>query len=87
VYLLMTVAEAGCEYRAFMSRMDVAFAFGHGCSISDSHPTLRALRVEADRLLVRLRALGAAAGDRPLNMRATPAPNAAADGLPGAHER
>jgi hypothetical protein len=64
----MTVAEARREYRAFMSRMDVAYAFGHGCSISASHPTLRALRAEADRLLVRLRALEAAAGERPLNV-------------------
>jgi hypothetical protein len=45
----MTVAEARREYRRFMSRMDVAFAFGHGCSMSGSHPTLRALRDEADR--------------------------------------
>jgi hypothetical protein len=64
----MTVAEARREYHGFMSRMDVAFAFGHGCSISGSHPTLRALRAEADRLLVRLRALEAVAGVRPLNM-------------------
>ncbi len=64
----MTVAEARHEYRGFMSRTDVAFAFGHGCSISGSHPTLRALRAEADRLLLRLRALEAAAGERPLNM-------------------
>jgi hypothetical protein len=64
----MTVAEARREYRRFMSRMDVAFAFGHGCSMSGSHPTLRALRDEADRLLVRLRAMEAAAGERPLNM-------------------
>jgi hypothetical protein len=64
----MTVAEARREYRCFMARTDVAFAFGHGCSISGSHPTLCALRAEADRLLVRLRALEAAAGERPLNM-------------------
>ena len=64
----MSVAEARQEYHRFMSRVDVAFAFGHGCSISGSHPTLRALRAEADRLLVRLRALEAAAGERPLNM-------------------
>lgn len=64
----MTVAEARREYREFMARMDVAFAFGHGCSISGSHPTLRALRAEADRLLVRLRTLEAAVGARPLNI-------------------
>lgn len=63
----MTVAEARHEYRRFMSRMDVAFAFGHGCSISGSHSTLRDLRAEADRLLVQLQALEAAAGERPLN--------------------
>jgi hypothetical protein len=63
----MTVTEARREYRRFMSRMDVAFAFGHGCSMASSHPVLRALRAEADRLLVQLRALEAAAGERPLN--------------------
>jgi hypothetical protein len=67
VYVPMTVAEARGEYRRFMSRMDVAFAFGHGCSIAGSHPVLRGLRDEADRLLVELRALEAAAGERPLN--------------------
>lgn len=63
----MTVAEARREYRRFMSRIDVAFAFGHGCSIESSHPVLRTLRAEADRLLVQLRALDAAAGERSLN--------------------
>jgi hypothetical protein len=63
----MTLAEARREYRRFMSRMDVAFAFGHGCTISGSHPMLRELRTEADRLLVQLRALEAVAGERPLN--------------------
>jgi hypothetical protein len=62
----MTVAEARGEYRWFMSRMDVASAFGHGCSIAGSHPVLRRLRDEANRLLVQLRALEVAAGERPL---------------------
>jgi hypothetical protein len=65
----VTVDEAHRVYREFMSRMDVAYAFGHGCSISGSHPTFRALRAEADRLLAQLRALQAAAGTRPLNER------------------
>jgi hypothetical protein len=64
--LTMTVAEARGEYRWFMSRMDVASAFGHGCSIAGSHPVLRRLRDEANRLLVQLRALEVAAGERPL---------------------
>ncbi len=63
----MTVAQARREYREFMSRTDVAFAFGHGCSIADSHSRLRALRAEADRLLAQLRTVQAAAGERPLN--------------------
>jgi len=63
----MTVTEALREYREYMSRMDVAFAFGHGCSMSGSDPRLRALRAEADRLLVQLRILEAAVGTRPLN--------------------
>jgi hypothetical protein len=63
----MTVTEALREYREYMSRMDVAFAFGHGCSMSGSDPRLRALRAEADRLLVQLRILEAAVGTHPLN--------------------
>jgi hypothetical protein len=63
----MTIAQALSEYREFMSRMDVAFAFGHGCSMSGSHPRLAALRAEADRLLAQLRTLQAVAGERPLN--------------------
>jgi hypothetical protein len=63
----MTITEARREYREFMSRMDVAFAFGHGCSMAGSHPTLRALREEADRLLARVRTLEVAAGQRELN--------------------
>ncbi|HEX4009696.1 MAG TPA: hypothetical protein VHX62_06795 [Solirubrobacteraceae bacterium] len=63
----MTVAEARRQYQEFMSRMDVAFAFGHGCAMDGSHPRLRALREEADRLLAQLRTLQAAAGERPLN--------------------
>lgn len=63
----MTVSEARSEYRQLMSRMDVAFAFGHGYSISGSHPKLCALRAEADRLLAQPRTLEAAAGERALN--------------------
>jgi hypothetical protein len=63
----MTIDEAQRLYRQYMSRMDVAYAFGHGCSISGSHPALRALRAEADRLLMQLRTLQAAAEQRPLN--------------------
>jgi hypothetical protein len=63
----MTVSEARREYREFMSRLDVAYAFGHGCSIDGGHPRLRELRAEADRLLARLRTIEAAAGERPLN--------------------
>ena len=63
----MTIAEARRQYQQFMSRMDVAFAFGHGCAIDGAHPRLRALRDEADRLLAQLRILQAAAGVRPLN--------------------
>jgi hypothetical protein len=66
-WLTMTVDEANRVYRQFMSRMDVAYAFGHGCSIAGSHPTFEALRAEADRLLAQLRTLQAAAGMRPLN--------------------
>jgi hypothetical protein len=64
----MTIAEARRQYQEFMSRMDVAFAFGHGCAIEGAHPRLRALRDEADRLLMQWRALQAAAGERPLNV-------------------
>jgi hypothetical protein len=63
----MTIAEARRQYQEFMSRMDVAFAFGHGCAIDGAHPRLRALRDEADRLLAQLRALQVLAGERPLN--------------------
>jgi hypothetical protein len=63
----MTVTEARRQYQQFMSRMDVAFAFGHGCTIAGAHPRLRALRDEADRLLAQLRTLQALAGERPLN--------------------
>jgi hypothetical protein len=63
----MTIAEARRQYQEFMSRMDVAFAFGHGCAMDGSHPRLRALREEADRLLAQLRTLQALAGERPLN--------------------
>ena len=63
----MTIAEARRQYQEFMSRMDVAFAFGHGCAMDGAHPRLRALRDEADRLLAQLRALQAAGGERPLN--------------------
>lgn len=63
----MTIAEALSEYQQFMSRMDVAFAFGHGCTMDGAHPRLRALREEADRLLTQLRTLQTAAGERPLN--------------------
>jgi hypothetical protein len=63
----MTIDEADRQYRQFMSRMDVAYAFGHGCSIAASHPVLRGLRAEADRLLTQLRTLQAAAQQRPLN--------------------
>ncbi|MGH2914701.1 MAG: hypothetical protein ACRDMX_06915 [Solirubrobacteraceae bacterium] len=63
----MTVSEARRQYRDFMSRMDVAFAFGHGCAIEGSHPALTRLRDEADRLLAQMRTLEAFAGDRPLN--------------------
>jgi hypothetical protein len=34
IVTFMTVTEARRDYREYMSRMDVAFAFGHGCSIS-----------------------------------------------------
>lgn len=64
---MLTIAEARRQYQEFMSRMDVAFAFGHGCSMDGSHPHLRALRAEADRLLAQLRTLQALAGERPLN--------------------
>jgi|BarGraIncu00222A_1022003.scaffolds.fasta_scaffold69816_2 hypothetical protein len=70
----MTVTEARRQYNQFMSRMDVAFAFGHGCSIADGDPRLRALRAEADRLLVQLRTVQAAAGQRPLNPAARALP-------------
>jgi hypothetical protein len=60
--LTMTVAEARRQYREFMSRMDVAFAFGHGCTTDGAHPRLRSLRAEADRLLTQLRTLQALAG-------------------------
>ncbi len=40
----MTIAEARRQYHEFMSRMDVAFAFGHGCTMDGAHPRLRALR-------------------------------------------
>lgn len=63
----MTIAEARRQYQEFMARMDVAFAFGHGCAMDGAHPRLRALRDEADRLLAQLRALQAVAGERPLN--------------------
>ena len=63
----MTIAEARRQYQQFMSRMDVAFAFGHGCTMDGAHPRLRALREEADRLLAQLHTLQAAAGERPLN--------------------
>lgn len=63
----MTIAEARRQYHEFMSRMDVAFAFGHGCSMDGAHPRLRALREEADRLLAQLRTLQALAGERALN--------------------
>ena len=63
----MTIAEARRQYQEFMSRMDVAFAFGHGCAMDGSHPQLRALRDEADRLLAQLRTLQALGGERPLN--------------------
>ena len=63
----MTIAEARRQYHEFMSRMDVAFAFGHGCAIDGAHPRLRALRDEADRLLAQWRALQVAAGERPVN--------------------
>ena len=65
--LTMTLAEARRQYQEFMTRMDVAFAFGHGCAMDGSHPRLSALRNEADRLLVQLRTLQALAGERPLN--------------------
>jgi hypothetical protein len=63
----MTVAEARRQYQEFMSRLDVAFAFGHGCAMDGAHPRLRALRDEADRLLAQLRTVQALAGERPLN--------------------
>ena len=63
----MTVTEARRQYREFMSRTDVAFAFGHGCAMEGTHPRLRALRDEADRLLAQLRTLQAVAGERSLN--------------------
>jgi hypothetical protein len=65
--IMLTIAEARRQYQEFMSRMDVAFAFGHGCTMDGSHPRLRALRAEADRLLTQLRTLQALAGERPLN--------------------
>jgi hypothetical protein len=58
----MTLAEARRQYREFMSRMDVAFAFGHGCTMEAGHPRFRALRAEADRLLAQIKALEVAAG-------------------------
>ena len=61
----MTIAEARRQYQEFMSRMDVAFAFGHGCAMDGAHPRLRALRDEADRLLAQLRTLQAAGGRAP----------------------
>ena len=64
---MLTIAEARRQYQEFMSRMDVAFAFGHGCAMGGSHPHLRALRDEADRLLAQLRTLQALGGERPLN--------------------
>lgn len=62
----MTVTEAHRRYSDYMSRMDVAFAFGHGCSIFGGHPELRALRAEADRLLVQWRTVQTAAAQRSL---------------------
>lgn len=60
----MTVSEARRQYREFMSRMDVAFAFGHGCSMDGAHPQLVALRREADRLRVQLKVCEIAAERR-----------------------
>lgn len=62
----MTVAEASRQYREYMARMDVAFAFGHGCAMEGSHPRLAALRQEADRLKVQLRVCQVASGRRTL---------------------
>ena len=63
----MTLTEARRQYRDFMGRMDVAFAFGHGCSMDGSHPRLVALRAQADNLLGRVRTLEHLAGERPVN--------------------
>lgn len=62
----MTLTQARREYRQFVSRMDVAFAFGRGCSVDANHLTLRGLRDKADRLLAQLRTLEAATGKHAL---------------------
>jgi hypothetical protein len=62
----MTLSEAERQYREFMSRLDVAYAFGHGCTMNGGSASERALRAEADRLLAHLTAARAASG-RPLN--------------------
>ena len=68
----MTVNDARREYRQFMSRGDVAHAFARGAVACECDPQLLALRWEADRLLVQLRTVEAAAGTRPLNDPARP---------------
>jgi hypothetical protein len=49
-----------------MGRLDVAYAFGHGCTTNGGSASERALRAEADRLLAQLTAVRAASGT-PLN--------------------
>jgi hypothetical protein len=58
----MTLSEAKRQYREFMSRLDVAYAFGHGCTMNGGSPSERALRAEADRLLAQLTAVRTASG-------------------------
>ena len=58
----MTLSEAERQYREFMSRLDVAYAFGHGCTMNGGSASARALRAEADCLLAQLTAVRAASG-------------------------
>jgi hypothetical protein len=64
----VTLSEAERQYREFMSRLDVAYAFGHGCAMNGGSASERALRADADRLLTQLTVARAASG-RPLNAR------------------
>jgi hypothetical protein len=46
---LLAAAEA--EYRALISSVEFAYAFGHGCSIDGRHRRFIAIRERADHLL------------------------------------